>query len=151
MSQGAQWRIREWFPNLDERIHERLRIYQVELLRWTAKINLISHATTATADRVHFADSILGVQLCQQRMGKTSETIWDLGSGNGFPGLIWAILHPEQNYMMIDSDERKISGHGGTRSRVIHFLILIFSRCFDLVVGKCFLQLLSHFCYHSFL
>ena len=38
-----------------------------------------------------------------------SGEIFDLGSGNGFPGVVLSILRPEVNIKCIDSDERKIA------------------------------------------
>ncbi|MCC6276683.1 MAG: 16S rRNA (guanine(527)-N(7))-methyltransferase RsmG [Oligoflexia bacterium] len=106
---GAQWRIREWFKNYDERVYERLRIYHLELLRWTGKINLISNATAASADRIHFADSLKGLALIESKIkAAPNDEIFDFGSGNGFPGLVWAILRPDRRFTLIDSDERKV-------------------------------------------
>jgi 16S rRNA (guanine527-N7)-methyltransferase len=33
--------------------------------------------------------------------------IYDLGSGNGFPGIIFAILFPKVKVIMVDTDQRK--------------------------------------------
>jgi 16S rRNA (guanine527-N7)-methyltransferase len=107
MAFDPKWRIREWFTDLDERALERLRIYHLELVRWNTKINLISSGTSEFADRVHFADSILGVRLILPEIKKQKE-VWDLGSGNGFPGIILGILRPDLFILCADSDERKI-------------------------------------------
>jgi 16S rRNA (guanine527-N7)-methyltransferase len=101
-----RWRIREWFQDLDERTLERLRIYHLELVRWTKKINLISPATVEEADRIHFADSILGCRLVMNDAKEANE-FWDLGSGNGFPGIVLGILNPSLGVICVDSDERK--------------------------------------------
>ena len=108
---ATQWRIRSWFPELDERAHERFRIYHLELLRWTKAINLISPSSAPTADLVHFADSILGAKFVLSDLGEeaASAEIWDIGSGNGFPGVVFAILRPSAGVICVESDERKAS------------------------------------------
>ncbi len=99
--------MRDWFPTLDERTQERLRIYQIELLRWTAKINLISVNSEAQADRVHFADCIKAMEIFS-KSEPTSE-VWDIGSGNGFPGMVLGVLQPARKIMLVESDVRKAS------------------------------------------
>ena len=108
-SQLDSWRIREWFPSLDERAHERLRIFHIELLRWTKKINLISPASVREADLTHFADSILGAQIifADLSLRPFPKELWDIGSGNGFPGVIAGILRPDLGIVCVESDERK--------------------------------------------
>jgi 16S rRNA (guanine527-N7)-methyltransferase len=111
MDQTPFWRIREWFRSnneLDERAYERLRIFHVELLRWTQKINLISAGTAREADRVHFADGILGSLIISKNLGSHRQ-VYDIGSGNGVPGVIFSILRPDIGVICIDSDERKTS------------------------------------------
>jgi 16S rRNA (guanine527-N7)-methyltransferase len=58
------------------------------------------------ADAVHFADSILAARIISKKANK-SVYLYDIGSGNGFPGLIYSILYPDQKIALIDSDERK--------------------------------------------
>ena len=101
-----KWRIKEWFPDFDERTYERLRIFHLELTRWTNTINLISASSVLEADRIHFADGIAGAQLILPHI-KDEHEIWDIGSGNGIPGVFFSILRPELGVMCLDSDERK--------------------------------------------
>jgi 16S rRNA (guanine527-N7)-methyltransferase len=54
---------------------------------------------------VHFADSILGGQMLLENTDASE--IFDLGSGNGFPGLVMAILDPSRQMCLVDSDTRK--------------------------------------------
>lgn len=104
--QSANWRIKTWFPELDEKTHENLYKYFTELQKFNKVVNLISPKTVVHADAVHFADSILASRAVAKKINK-SIYLYDLGSGNGFPGLIYAILNPDQKIVLIDSDERK--------------------------------------------
>jgi len=80
-----------------------LRAYQTLLLKWQEKINLISPATMADSWARHFEDSTQIVPLVPQG----SKTLYDLGSGAGFPGLILAIARPDIAVTLIESDAKK--------------------------------------------
>lgn len=100
------WRIKSWFPELDEVTHDKLHKYFVELQKFNKVVNLVSSKTMLNADAIHFADSIKSSQIVREKANKT-KYLYDLGSGNGFPGLIYGILYPDQKMVLMDSDERK--------------------------------------------
>jgi 16S rRNA (guanine527-N7)-methyltransferase len=81
---------------------ERLGLYLDLLKTWQSRINLVSDASLADPWRRHMLDSAQLIPL----LAKDAESIVDLGSGAGFPGLVIAILtgHPVH---LIDSDARK--------------------------------------------
>lgn len=81
---------------------ERLAAFRSLLLRWNARINLISGETAAEIDQRHIAD-------CAQLQPLLPEhgPIADLGSGAGLPGLVLAILQPEREIHLVESDKRK--------------------------------------------
>lgn len=99
------WRIDEWFPDLNPTVRAGLKKYQEELIRFNKTVNLVSPKTLPLADALHFADSILASQL----IGKSEKIsdIYDFGSGNGFPGLVYALLHPATRVHLIEVDGRK--------------------------------------------
>lgn len=105
--QVHQWRIDEWFPEVPSPARQNMKKYHEELLRFNRTINLISPKTAPHADVIHFADSILACRLIQDKAGSKIDQICDFGSGNGFPGLIMAILYPATKVVMVDSDQRK--------------------------------------------
>lgn len=100
------WRLGEWFPTLGTQTHALLRAYFEELAKFNKTINLVSPRTIASADLVHFADCILGWQLIVKAAPAMKEIV-DIGSGNGFPGAIGAILSPGIKIVALDSDKRK--------------------------------------------
>ena len=104
--QTPNWRIKTWFADLDEKTHDNLFKYFTELQKFNKIVNLISAKTVLHADAIHFADSILSSRIVSKKVNK-SVYLYDLGSGNGFPGLVYAILYPDQKIVLIDSDERK--------------------------------------------
>lgn len=108
--ENVLWRIEKWFPDLPSEVLEKLRVYHKELIRYNAKLNLIGRQTERDADEQHFADCISACQLILSHIGSAKE-IYDLGSGNGLPGLVLSILaedsHPDLKIKLVDSDERK--------------------------------------------
>lgn len=81
-----------------------LGIYQEELLKWQKAINLISNTTLKDIEERHFLDS---AQLLNF-IPSSSQTIVDVGSGAGFPGLVLSLLQACP-VILIESDHRKAS------------------------------------------
>lgn len=98
-------RLKLWFPDLCTDLFAKLEMFHVELLKFNPKINLISRNTVEEADLLHFADSLLGAKYCL--VGKDIESVYDIGSGNGFPGLISALLYPNISFTLVEIDKRK--------------------------------------------
>ncbi len=103
---APQWRIDSWFPDMDANQRAQLKIYFVELIKFNKVVNLVSGKSMLSADSTHFADSIYATRIVSKKVNK-NEYLYDLGSGNGFPGLVYSILNPDQKMILIDSDERK--------------------------------------------
>ena len=80
----------------------RFAAYGDLLLRWNTRINLISGETVADIDQRHIADC---AQL--QPLLPLTGPIADIGSGAGLPGLVLAILQPEREIHLVESDKRK--------------------------------------------
>ena len=81
---------------------EKLRLLLDELERWNRKVNL-----TAVRDRdqmitLHIQDSLVAQPLLE------GTEILDVGTGPGFPGLPLAIVEPERNFTLLDSNNKKI-------------------------------------------
>lgn len=80
----------------------RLAAYRDLLLRWNARINLISGESAGEIDQRHVADC---AQL--QPLLPPAGPIADLGSGAGLPGLVLATLQPDREIHLVESDKRK--------------------------------------------
>jgi 16S rRNA (guanine527-N7)-methyltransferase len=80
----------------------RLEAFADLLLRWNARINLVSRADTPMLWKRHIDDSL---QLAPLIPDGTQRAI-DLGSGAGFPGLILCIATGIP-FDLIESDQRK--------------------------------------------
>ncbi len=102
---NALWRIQEWFSDLAPEILERLRLYHSELLRFNSKVNLVSRNTERDADEVHFADCILATKALLS--AGLDKRVFDIGSGNGLPGLVMGVMDPTRDFVLVESDGRK--------------------------------------------
>lgn len=103
---APNWRLKNWFPELDEKIHGNLELYFNELQKFNKVINLVSAKTLINADATHFTDSIHASRIVREKLN-VNKMLYDFGSGNGFPGLVYGMLYPDQKIALTDSDERK--------------------------------------------
>jgi 16S rRNA (guanine527-N7)-methyltransferase len=81
---------------------ERLHAYAGLLTRWSGRINLVAASTMADPWRRHFLDSAQLFPL----IPAGANSLVDLGSGAGFPGLVLAILGVK-GVELVESDARK--------------------------------------------
>lgn len=89
--------------NVSRESIEKLEIYHRLLIKWQKAINLVSPKTLDEAWERHFLDS---VQIAQY-ISPSVKVVADIGSGGGFPGLVLAILRPDLQMHLIESDGRK--------------------------------------------
>lgn len=110
------WRIPEWFPHLAPDILLQLKTYHGQLLKFNSHVNLISRHTEREADDIHFADCLYAADVLEKNgLGKR---VFDIGSGNGLPGILLAILKPQSEFSLVESDTRKCE----FQKHVIHVL-----------------------------
>lgn len=84
---------------------QRLEQYLALLEKWQKAVNLVSPSTIPDAWSRHFIDS---AQL-SSLLSSHARTLFDFGSGAGFPGMVLAILHPEISVHLVESDQKKCS------------------------------------------
>jgi len=81
---------------------EKLGVLIDELKRWNRKVNLTAIRDTDEMITAHLLDSLAAAPLIE------GETTLDVGTGPGFPGLPLAIVHPERQFTLLDSNNKKI-------------------------------------------
>jgi 16S rRNA (guanine527-N7)-methyltransferase len=81
---------------------ERLGAYEALLRQWSARINLVAASTLADPWRRHFLDSAQLFPLIPEG----ADSLIDLGSGAGFPGLVLAIMGVP-GVELIEADAKK--------------------------------------------
>ncbi|MFP4097816.1 MAG: 16S rRNA (guanine(527)-N(7))-methyltransferase RsmG [Alphaproteobacteria bacterium] len=91
--------------DLSDEVFEGLRTYHSLLIKWQKAINIVSKKTLDDAWHRHFADSAQIARLIPVDDDKRIYT--DLGCGGGFPGLVVAMMRPDLEVHLVESDERK--------------------------------------------
>ena len=73
-----------------------------ELERWNRKVNLTAVRDLREMVTTHIVDSLAAVPLL------SGQTVLDVGTGPGFPGLPLAIAEPERQFTLLDSNNKKV-------------------------------------------
>ena len=81
---------------------DKLAILLDELERWNRKVNLTAVRNRDEMITAHLLDSLVAAPLLK------GERILDVGTGPGFPGLPLAIVQPERQFTLLDSNNKKI-------------------------------------------
>ncbi|RDI99063.1 16S rRNA (guanine(527)-N(7))-methyltransferase RsmG [Dyella solisilvae] len=81
---------------------ERLLDYQALLARWNATYNLTAIRDPAEMVSRHLVDSLAILPFVQ------GETLADLGTGPGLPGIPLAIAAPQRQVLLVDSNGKKV-------------------------------------------
>lgn len=89
--------------NVSDDAYEKIAHYHALLLKWNKAINLVSPKTIKESWHRHFIDSAQIADIIPQG----SKIYADLGCGGGFPGLVVAMMRPELDVHLVESDERK--------------------------------------------
>lgn len=91
------------FGALNPAIKEKLKLYVSLLQQWNQRINLIGKSTEEEIWERHILDSARLLPFIPEK----ARILTDFGSGAGFPGLVLAIMKPELETHLIESDRRK--------------------------------------------
>ncbi len=78
----------------------KLDIYKDLLLRWSVSLNLVAKSTLSSIETRHFDDSLQLLPFLS-----FGDSIVDLGSGAGFPGMVLAMCG--FNVTLVESDQKK--------------------------------------------
>lgn len=80
-------------------------LYQQELLRWNAKINLISAKSAREIVGRHFQDSLTALHFIEKKDAR----LIDIGCGAGFPGIPLKIALPSLKLYLVEINRKKVS------------------------------------------
>ncbi len=97
--------ILKYFPDLTEnQIAQFAQLFDLYSY-WNAQINVISRKDIEELYERHVLHSLGIAKVC---MFKSGESVLDVGTGGGFPGIPLAILFPETEFHLVDSIGKKI-------------------------------------------
>lgn len=105
METAAIARLLEPFIEFDETRLLSISMYIDLLLKWNARINLTAIREPGEIVQRHFGESLFAAKhLLEQKLPQTAI---DLGSGAGFPGVPFAMLAPDVQVTLIESQQKK--------------------------------------------
>ena len=93
------------FP-LHTRQIEQLTIYRTELQRWNTRTNLTAISEDTEIIYKHFLDSVNVLNHCNIQIG---DSVVDIGTGAGFPGIVLKIYIPEIKLTLIEVSHKKVA------------------------------------------
>lgn len=105
VAKRVSWRLGEWFPDLDHEKLSQMALLKEQILKYNEALILISPKTLPFMDALHFSDAIFASQLMVK--DTRIKEVYDLGSGAGFPGLIFAIMNPNIKVHLVERDPAK--------------------------------------------
>jgi len=88
---------------LDEKTVDAFDLYSMELLKWNRKINLTAVREEKEVVLKHFIDSLSVFSHLPE-----SGSLFDVGSGAGFPGIPLKMVNPRLYVTLIDSVQKKV-------------------------------------------
>jgi len=92
---------------------EQFLLYLAELERWNKRLNLTAITDSEQVIEKHFLDSLAGTRAIEETI--TTQSLLDVGSGAGFPGLPIKIALPKLHVTLLESSQKKAS--------FLHFVI----------------------------
>jgi 16S rRNA (guanine527-N7)-methyltransferase len=96
--------LRPFLAPISPELLLQLSAYLDLLVRWNARTNLTAVRDPEEMVRRHFGESLFA----GQHLGETlPDTLLDLGSGAGFPGIPIALLHPSIAITLAESQNKK--------------------------------------------
>jgi len=94
--------------NLNGQAVERLKKYHDMIIEKSKVMNLLSAKGLENVLIDHFYDSLVAIPTFQKIISQNEyETIADMGSGNGFPGVVLQIVFPDKKVFLLESIKKK--------------------------------------------
>jgi 16S rRNA (guanine527-N7)-methyltransferase len=98
--------IQKYFPDISVEQLKQLEQLLPLYTEWNEKINVISRKDVDNFYERHVLHSLSIAKVISFQKG---ETVLDIGTGGGFPGIPLAIFFPETQYILTDSITKKIT------------------------------------------
>ena len=86
---------------------EKLCVYIQQLLHFNKTVALFSRKQSASFCWDMALDCFVAGKLFLEEFKEEGIEIADIGSGNGFPGIIWALLQPSCSFLLFEPNKKK--------------------------------------------
>jgi 16S rRNA (guanine527-N7)-methyltransferase len=89
---------------------EHLHKYYQEILRWNPRVGMVSKQGTVEVIGRLIRQSVGLLELVRTRTEAAcgiEQHVVDIGSGGGFPGLVWAMIEPDWRYLLVERRHKK--------------------------------------------
>jgi 16S rRNA (guanine527-N7)-methyltransferase len=104
LSESAIWELlKPYLPTAPSGLYPQLSTYLDLLLKWNARTNLTAIRDPEEIVRRHFGESLFAAR----HLDPNTPTLLDFGSGAGFPGLPIALLRPDIQVTLAESQNKK--------------------------------------------
>jgi 16S rRNA (guanine527-N7)-methyltransferase len=98
--------VRKYFPGTSPQQLQQLAQFHEAIIFWNQRINLVSRKDTDHLAVRHILHSLAIARFVHFQPG---DTILDVGTGGGFPGIPLAILSPGASFTLIDTIGKKVN------------------------------------------
>lgn len=106
-SQGLNWRIPNWFPQIEPTNIDKLKIVYDSFVIHQKSLNLFSRRSFPNFDQLHFADCIIASNQIRDSSFDV-EVYHDFFSGNGLMAFIFACLYEDIQVHSFEMDSIKV-------------------------------------------
>ena len=89
-------------PKIEGKAIDQMEQHYQMMLKWNKTHNLTRIVSIEDAIHKHYLDCILGFTFVSHE-----KSLYDMGSGAGFPGLIGGILRPTQNIFLVEPARKR--------------------------------------------
>lgn len=97
--------VKEFFPKMPAEVLAKLEQFCMMLREKNEWVNLISRKDIDQIIPCHLLPSLAICKICPFGAG---DSVLDIGTGGGFPGIPLAIVHPHTRFTLVDSIGKKI-------------------------------------------
>lgn len=80
-------------------------LYMNNILQWNEKVNLTAITDRDEFIKKHYIDSLA---CCGQDEIEEAQTLIDVGTGAGFPGIPLALVYPDKKFILMDSLNKRL-------------------------------------------
>lgn len=89
-----------------EEVVQQMSVHYALLRRWASRINLTSIVDPEPAAELHGLDCLLFAQFFS---ADSVESVFDIGSGAGFPGIVLALARPSLRLTLVEPLRKRVS------------------------------------------